>query len=439
MAHREAMLKYSATQQPSVCAQLNSQAQEDQLQHRQMLLKQLTSLRYLLRQGIAVRGHVEEEGNLHQLQKFRAEDIVGLERWLSDRAYQSHDIVNELIQLMAHQLLRHLLREVRQAEWYSVIADETRDASGAEQLGISLRWVDSDYTMYEDLIGLVEVEMTDAATLVEVIKDTLVRMNLHLAQCCGQAYDGASNMTGHLSGVSTRILSEEPRAHYVHCMAHCLNLCLQDCGRKCQRVRDALDIASELANLIRASPKRLALFTRLKDELAPSAPGLKPLYPTRWTVRTQAFDAILKNYTVICKALDEISTQSNTEAPGKPQACLHLWRNLQPSLDWSWPFLCSVQQSNFPEHCRVLTSMLRRPQGLHLKLYNFLRGRDLMHHRSCFSTTALLKQQKISQKRLLFLGSGRSLEDLMMEHQATDSLDQMNTSVNSTLKRWICS
>ena len=78
----------------------------------------------------------------------------------------------------------------------------------------------------------------------------------------------------------------------------------------------------ELASLIRASPKRLALFTRLKDELAPSAPGLKPLCPTRWTVRTQAFDAILKNYTVICKALDEISTQSNTEASWKASGLL---------------------------------------------------------------------------------------------------------------------
>ena len=322
LAHREAMLKYSATQQPSVSAQLNCQVQKDQLQHRQMLLKQLTSLKYLVRQGLAVRGHVEEEGNLHQLLMCRAEDTVGLEKWLSDRTYQSHDIVNELIQLMAHQLLRHLLNEIRQAEWYSVIADETRDASGPEQLGISLRWVDSDYIVNEDLIGLVEVEMTDAATLVETIKDTLIRMHLQLTQCRGQAYDGASNMAGHLSGVSTRIQSEEPSALYVHCMAHCLNLCLQDCGRNCRCVRDALDLASELGSLVRASPKRLALFKHLKDELAPNAPGLKPLCPTRWTVRKQAFDAILKNYTVICNVLDEISTQSNTEASRKASGML---------------------------------------------------------------------------------------------------------------------
>ena len=28
---------------------------------------------------------------------------------------------------------------------------------------------------------------------------------VHLSQCCGQAYDGASNMMGHLNGVATQI------------------------------------------------------------------------------------------------------------------------------------------------------------------------------------------------------------------------------------------
>ena len=53
--------------------------------------------------------------------------------------------------------------------------------------------------MYEDLIGLVEVEATHAATLASTIKDILLRVNLQLTQCRGQAYDGAANMAGHLS------------------------------------------------------------------------------------------------------------------------------------------------------------------------------------------------------------------------------------------------
>ena len=56
-------------------------------------------------------------------------------------------------------------------------------------------------------------------TLTDAIKD----VNL---LCRGWAYDGASNMSGHL--VATKIRSEEPTALHVHCLTHCLNLCLQE-------------------------------------------------------------------------------------------------------------------------------------------------------------------------------------------------------------------
>ena len=91
-----------------------------------------------------------------------------------------------------------------------------------------MRRVDNNYRINEDLVGVVEVEMTDAATLTSTLKDVLLRCNLQLAQCRVQAYDGASNMAGHLSGVSTRITNEEPKTLYVHCLAYSLNLCLQD-------------------------------------------------------------------------------------------------------------------------------------------------------------------------------------------------------------------
>ena len=142
---------------------------------------------------------------------------------------------------------------------------------------MSLRWVDKNYGINEDMVGLVEVEMTDAATLTSTLKDVLLRCNLQLSQCRGQAYDGASNMAGHLCGVSTRITNEEPKAMYVHCLAHSLNRCVQDCSKNCHCVRDALSLATELASLIRASPKRVALFQNLKREIGVDSPGIKPL------------------------------------------------------------------------------------------------------------------------------------------------------------------
>ena len=55
--------------------------------------------------------------------------------------------------------------------------------------------------------------------------------------CRDQAYDGASNMAGHLNRVAAGLQKEEPEAHFVHlpCLAHSLNLCLHEQLAMCQR------------------------------------------------------------------------------------------------------------------------------------------------------------------------------------------------------------
>ena len=41
-------------------------------------------------------------------------------------------------------------------------------------------------------------------------------------------------------------------------------------------------------------------------QVSGSEVGLKPLCPTRWTVRTAAVDAIIKDYTILLETLEEI-------------------------------------------------------------------------------------------------------------------------------------
>ena len=322
--HREACIRLQSCQRPSVAAQLSHQLLIDQKYRREMLMKVLSTLRFLLQQGLPIRGHKEEDSNLIQLLKCRSEDIQDLQCWLDNGKYLSHDIINEMIEIMAHEVLRSILAEVKDAKWFALIADETRDISGVEQFAVSLRWVDTCYNVYEDIIGMVEVDQTDAATLSSTLKDVLIRCGLPLSNCRGQTYDGASNMSGHLSGVASRLKQEEPRAFYVHCVAHCLNLCLQDCAHQCPCIRDALALANDMSTLIHSSPKRLALFRYLKEQLSPGSPGLKPLCPTRWTVRTGAIDAILKNYSVISEELEQIEVESHSESSRKALGLLAL-------------------------------------------------------------------------------------------------------------------
>ena len=89
-----------------------------------MFLIQLSSLRYLLRQGFAIRGHEEEEGILSQLMKVRAEDNDGMKKWFKTSVDQSPEVINEL---MGQQVLRCVLIKVKEGKWFAIIGDETRD------------------------------------------------------------------------------------------------------------------------------------------------------------------------------------------------------------------------------------------------------------------------------------------------------------------------
>ena len=305
--HREAVLKRSLMSQPSVAAQLSNQVLQQQKVNREMLVKQLSSLRYLLRQGLALRGHEEHEGNLMQLLLLRSDDCHGLKEYIEKGNYTSHDIVHEQMGLMANHILREILHEVREAGAFALLADEASDVSLKEQLCISIRWVDDNFAIYEAPLELINVPKTDSNTLCSLIKDGLVRFSLPITQCRGQVYDGASNMSGHIRGVAAQIQREEPSALYVHCLAHCTNLCLQTVGRAIFPIRDALELVMGLSQLIRFSPKRSHLFQSMQSQMSPGAPSLKPLCPTQWAVRTSAIQSVLTNYRVLCDVLVEIN------------------------------------------------------------------------------------------------------------------------------------
>ena len=55
----------------------------------------------------------------------------------------------------------------------------------------------------------------------------------------------------------------------------------------------------------------------MQDELNPGTLGLKPLCPTRLTVRTETLHAVIKNYSIIIKELDVISEEAKGDSAQK--------------------------------------------------------------------------------------------------------------------------
>ena len=174
-------------------------------------------------------------------------------------------IQNKCLKLMALNVLRMVGKNISDSSvCFSIMADKCTDKANKEQFTVCLRWAGKDLEDYEDFIGLYKVDSITADLLTFHIKDALLCLNVQLSQCRGQCYDGASNMSGIRSGVSTQITKEKKRAVYTHCYANALNLAIGETIKRFKVCCDALDVAFEISKLINFSQKRNAAFDQIR-------------------------------------------------------------------------------------------------------------------------------------------------------------------------------
>ena len=76
------------------------------------------------RQGLAFQGDTDDESNFIQLLRLKAKDEPLLIKWLErkDDKYTSHEIQNEIISIMANNVIRDLTLDIR-GGFFSIISD----------------------------------------------------------------------------------------------------------------------------------------------------------------------------------------------------------------------------------------------------------------------------------------------------------------------------
>ncbi|XP_076359089.1 zinc finger MYM-type protein 1-like [Tachypleus tridentatus] len=271
---------------------------EEKKESRSNMSKIIENLQFLARQGLALQGHSDEESNFIQLYHLRVNDNSKMIEWLKKETnrYVTHDVQNEILEVMALQELRDVASCIRNRRYFSILADECTDVANKEQLTICIRWIDDNLEPHEDFIGFYEIPTIKADTIVLTIKNAIIRMNLTLANCRGQCYDAGCPKAGSRRGVAEQILKDAPKAHYTHCHGHALNVAVCDATKGSKLLADTLDITYEICKLIKFSPKRQSLLEKIKANINLETAGLKVICPIRWTVRGQSFDRIIANY-----------------------------------------------------------------------------------------------------------------------------------------------
>ena len=136
-------------------------------------------------------------------------------------------------------------------------------------------------------------ESIESSSLLPIIKDVFLCVNLRLKYCHWQYYDGGSNMAGIRSAVAKQLLTDKPWAVFTHCYGHAPNLAVGDTVKKCKLMRSCLYALFEITKIIKKSPKHDAIFHKLKEDLATDTSSFCVLCLTRWTVRAASLQSVL--------------------------------------------------------------------------------------------------------------------------------------------------
>lgn len=390
----------------SVDVQIKTGLREDQIKARHALLKIISSLKFLAEQGLAVRGHDTASGNFRKLLELRSEDIPDLDTWLKRKQhFCSWEIQNEMLKLMSHTILRSIINEINSTSiYFGIVVDGTQDIKGTEQECLCIRYIDGNFDVCEDFIGLYEVSETTGKGISSMVFDSLVRLQLPIEHLRAQTYDGAANMAGRYNGCQAEIKKLQPLAGYVHCGAHVTHLVTSQAVQAAPFIRDSLEYVHELGKLYEGSGKFKNLYLTLhNNDLAEKAPtSLKPICPTRWLTRVAAVEAALANYADILDALDQAGSTFGSNVASKANCLLSCLSNGRCMLGLQ----CAIPV------LQCLESLNKSLQGTNVNVSGMLQSveivvKELQNLRSKFSDIFKEAEHKISELALSPLSVAR--------------------------------
>ncbi|XP_070048912.1 uncharacterized protein [Nicotiana tomentosiformis] len=236
--HSQAKRKYEnlLKQKQSIQTSFDRQSSQTKLEYKIRLKASIEVVRLLLNQGLAFRGHREDEsllnkGNFLEILSWYAErcdkirDLV-LKKAPKNDQLTSHKIQKDIIIACKIETVKAIMDDLN-GDFFALLVDESCDVSCKEQLAIVMRYVNRCGSVMEHFIGIVH------------------------------CYDGASNMQGDLRGLKTLIQQESKSAYSIHCFAHQFQLTLVAISKKCLEVGELVLLVSNVLNIVGDSFKRM--------------------------------------------------------------------------------------------------------------------------------------------------------------------------------------
>lgn len=337
-AGKNFLLSYHAPEL-EVINRVNTQRLKQVQENRARLYPIIETIVLCGRQNIPFRGHrddgsiflptaennsiVSNEGNFRELLRFRiAAGDTNLEKQLknvsANATYISKSTQNELINCCGEEIQKIILERVRQAKWFSLIFDETTDASHKEQMSISVRYVHENICR-EDFLSFIdcyesirsedfqgEEKRLSGKALAHIVIDFCRKHSLDLEQnCVGVGSDNCAVMASEVKGAVQEICKIARNAKRCPCLNHTLNNSLKKTNNVIA-CRNSVAKMKEIISFSNSSAKVTAVF---RHSLGRAFSGL---CETRWQ---EKHDGIIQFCTLLpkmCESLEKITKWTNS-------------------------------------------------------------------------------------------------------------------------------
>ncbi|KAH7668896.1 Ribonuclease H-like protein, partial [Dioscorea alata] len=238
--HNDARIQFQSfqNQRRSMSHQLVAHSHEMEVEYCTRLTTILDVSRFLLKQGLAFRGHDESssllnKGNFLELLEWYSLWNDQVFRAVNQNAPGNNQMTSPMIQkelanACAAEITCAIVDDIRD-KYFSLMIDEARDVSVKEQMGVVLRYVNKNGYVIEWFLAMVHVSDTSAISLKNAI-----------------AYLFAKH----------GVLKENPYARYIHCFVHQLQLVIVAVAKDNRIVSDFFQYVTMIVNAEGASCKR---------------------------------------------------------------------------------------------------------------------------------------------------------------------------------------
>ena len=383
-AHHRSVVSYSAfaiSSKQCIDSAFQKQIEAEVSKWKVVLTHQFSLIRVLTSLGLPLRGHREgiDDDNpgvyLSILKHIgRIDPILG-EHINSQQKikYLSKTITDEQVEILAANVRAKIISMCRESKFFTVIVDSTTDISHKDQMAMLLRFVyiereSKTFKIDEHFIGFYHVINATAQGICDLVYKVLFEdLALEHKHLKGQAYDGASVMSGRDGGVQALVkkvmlTKGNDFVPYVHCPPHQLNLVLKHAAESGTppppvEVVNFFDLVQTIYNFFNRSNRRWQLLldtaegnAKLSLEAAAELLAtcssededdehdqdrtirLKSLSKTRWAAHKNAVYALLHNFGNVIDSLAKLIDEHHDSAEVKEAI------DLQKKMDWEFLF-----------------------------------------------------------------------------------------------------